>query len=93
MLPEIVLKRVHAQIFLVETLQVSMNGSSADYPLLVKLVINTLKQCLQVCDGLPTDAFVAAQEVGFDNLCETIDGRSCGIETLINHRRGWFVLD
>ena len=42
----------------------------------------------KVCDGLRGDAFVAAQEVGFDNLCETIDGRPCGIDTLINHMRG-----
>ena len=27
----------------------------------------------KVCDGLRGDAFVTAQEVGFDNLCETVD--------------------
>ena len=41
-------------------------------------------QCIEamskVCDGLRGDAFVAAQEVGFDNLCEIIDGRPCGID-------------
>ena len=42
----------------------------------------------KVCDGLRGDAFVAAQEVGFNNLCEIIDGRPCGIDTLINHMRG-----
>ena len=42
----------------------------------------------KVCDGLRGEAFVAAQEVGFDNLCEIIDGRPCGIDTLIIHMRG-----
>ena len=28
-----------------------------------------------VCDGLRGDAFVAAQEVGFDNLCEIVEDR------------------
>ena len=42
----------------------------------------------KVCDGLRGDAFVAAPEVGFDNLCEIIDGRPCGIDTLIIHMRG-----
>ena len=42
----------------------------------------------KVCDGLRGDAFVAAQEVGFNDLCEIIDGRPCGIDTLINHVRG-----
>ena len=43
----------------------------------------------KVCDGVRGDAFVAAQEVGFDNLCEIVDGRSCGIDTLdIQHMRG-----
>ena len=28
----------------------------------------------KVCDGLRGDASVAAQEVGFDNLCEIVDG-------------------
>ena len=42
----------------------------------------------KVCDGLRGDAFVAAQEVGFDNLCEIVDGRPRGIDTLIQHMRG-----
>ena len=42
----------------------------------------------KVCDGLRGDAFVAAQEVGLDNLCEIVDGRPCGIDTLIEHMRG-----
>ena len=42
----------------------------------------------QVFDGLRGDAFVAAQEAGFDSLCEIIDGRPRGIDTLINHMRG-----
>ena len=34
------------------------------------------------------DALVAAQEVGFDNLCDIVDGTLRGIDTLINHMRG-----
>ena len=52
--------------------------------MLVKLVIDTLKMS-KVCDAVRGDIFVAAQEVGFDNLVEIIDGRPCGIDTLINH--------
>ena len=46
----------------------------------------------KVCDGLRGDAFVEAQEVGFDNLCEIVDGRPRGIETLIQHMRGMVFL-
>ena len=42
----------------------------------------------KVCDGRRGDGFLAAHEVGFDNLCEIIDGRLCRIDTLINHMRG-----
>ena len=42
----------------------------------------------KVCDGLRRDAFVAAQEVGFGNLCEIVDGIPQGIDTLIQHMRG-----
>ena len=42
----------------------------------------------KVCDGLRGDAFVAAQEVGFHNLCEVVDGRPLGIDTVIRHMRG-----
>ena len=58
---------------------------------LVRIVSKTkqyIKAMSKVCDGLRGDAFVAAQEVGFDNLCEIIDGRPCGIDTLINRMRG-----
>ena len=41
----------------------------------------------KVCDGLRGVAFVAAQEVGFDNLCEIVDGTPRGIDMLINHVR------
>ena len=79
MLLEIMLKRVQAQISTMETQQVSMNENSAlDYALLVKWVINTLKQCQKS----------AAQEVGFVNLCEIINGIPCGIDTLTNFMRG-----
>ena len=47
------------------------------------------KAMSKVCDGLRGDAFVAAQEFGFDHLCEIIDGRPCGIDTLINHQTKW----
>ena len=40
-----------------------------------------------VCDGLRGDEFVAAQEVCLDNLCEIVDGRQRGIDTLIQHMR------
>ena len=40
----------------------------------------------KVCDGLRGDAIDAAQEVGFDNLCEIVDGRQRGIDT--QHMRG-----
>ena len=39
----------------------------------------------KVCDGLRGDAFVATQEVGFDSLCETVNGTPRGIDTLIRH--------
>ena len=42
----------------------------------------------KVCDGLRGDDIVAAQEVGFDNLFEIINGRPCGIDTLISHMQG-----
>ena len=41
----------------------------------------------KVCDGPRGDAFVAAQEFGFDNLCESVHGRPRGKETLIQHMR------
>ena len=49
-------------------------------------------QCIdamsKVCDGLRGDAFVAAHEVGFDNLREIVEGIPQGIDTLIQHLRG-----
>ena len=41
----------------------------------------------KVCDELRGDAVIAAQEAGFDNLREIIDGRPCGIEALISDMR------
>ena len=41
----------------------------------------------KVCDGLRSDALIAAQEVGLDNLCEIVDGKPHGINTLIRHLR------
>ena len=60
---------VHIYIYVTETQQVSTNGNSG----LVS----------KVCDGLRGDAFVAAQQVVFDNLCEIVDGKPRGIDTLI----------
>ena len=36
----------------------------------------------KVCDGLRGDAFVAAQEVGFENLRDIVDGRPFGIDNI-----------
>ena len=83
---EIMPRRVLVQKFIPETKQVPTNGIPY-HALLVKLVINTLKQCQKsVMDC--GDEFVAAQEVGFDNLCEIIDERPSRIDTLISHMRG-----
>ena len=41
----------------------------------------------KVCDGLRGNAFVAAHEVGFDSLCEIVNGTSRGIDTHIRHMR------
>ena len=47
----------------------------------------------KVCAGLRGEALVAAREVGFDNLCEIVGGRLCGIDTLIsNICEEWFSL-
>ena len=43
----------------------------------------------KVCDGLRGDAFVAAQEVSFENLSEIVDGRPRGIDTLISESHAW----
>ena len=55
---------------------------------------NTGDQCIEamskVCGGLRGDAFVAAQEVGLDNLCEIVDGIPRGIGTLIQYVRERF---
>ena len=95
MLLGIMLKRVQAHISTMETQQVSMNENSAhDYALLIKFGDQYIEAMSKVCDGLRGDAFVAAQEVGFDNLCEIVDGRPRGIDTLIQpHARNGFSLD
>ena len=53
-----------------------------------KTCVKYIEAMSNVCDGLRCDAFVAAQELGFDNLCEIVDGTPRGIGTLINHMRG-----
>ena len=42
----------------------------------------------KVSHGLRGDAFVAAQEVGFDNRFKIVDGTPRGIDSLINNMRG-----
>ena len=65
-----------------------MNGNFAlDYTSLGKPVINVSKPCQKSVKDCVGDAFIAAQEAGFDNLREIIDGRLCGIEALISHMR------
>ena len=48
----------------------------------------------KVCDRMRRDAFVAAREVGFDSLCEIVDGRPRSIDTVIQYVQevGGFVL-
>ena len=93
MLLEIMLKQVQVLSSTTGMQQVSTSGNVAiDFAKLVTLAINTSKQCPRVFDGLRGDAFVAAQEVGFDNLCEIVDGTPRGIDTLIHHTRGMVFL-
>ena len=42
----------------------------------------------KACDGPRGDACVGAQEVGFDNPCESVDGTPRGVDKLISHMRG-----
>ena len=46
----------------------------------LRIAGKTGEQCIEsmskVCDGLRGDAVAAAQEVGFDNLCEIVDGKT-----------------
>ena len=80
--------RVQAHTSTMEAQQVSMNGNSAlDYALKVNLVIKTLKRCLKtVMDCVAT--LLSRHKI--DNLCEIIDGRPCGIDTVISRMRGMF---
>ena len=59
---------------------------------LLRIAVKIGEQCIEamskVCDGLRGDACVAVQEVGFDNLCEIVDGKPQGFDTLIQHMRG-----
>ena len=76
---EIMLKRVQAHISTMETQQ-----SFHEWEFCTRLRIASetgdqhIEAMFKVCDGL-RGAFVAAQEVGFDNLCEIVDGRPRGI--------------
>ena len=53
-----------------------------------KTCLHYIEAMSKVCDGLRGDAVVAAQEVGFDSLCEIVDGIPRGIDTPIQHVRG-----
>ena len=51
----------------------------------IRVLADSRAQCTRAADR---SACVAAQEVGFDNLREIVDGRPCGIDMLIRHMRG-----
>ena len=66
------LKRVQARISTVETQQVSTNGNVAlDLRIAGKTGDQYIETMSKVCDGLRGEAFVAAPEVGFENLWKT----------------------
>ena len=46
-----------------------------------------LEAVSMVCDGLRGDAFIAAEEVGFDSLFEIVKGTPRGIDTPTRHMR------
>ena len=83
---EIMPRRVLVHISTTETQQVSTNGNSVlDCALLVKLLINTLKQCEKcVMDCVPTHSLRHKRLASIDNLCEIFDGIPRGIDTLIH---------
>ena len=89
MLLGLMLRRVQAHISTMETQQVSMKWEfRTRLRIASKHGDQHIEAMSNVCDGLRGDAFVAAQETGFDNVFWIIDGRPCGIDTLINHMRG-----
>ena len=77
MLLEIMLKLFQVHTSIAGTQQVSTSGNFAlDFASLEKLAIKKYIEAMsKVCDGLRGDASVAAQEIGFDNPCEIVDGR------------------
>ena len=90
---EIMLKHLQVHTSPTEMQRVSTSGNFAlDFAWLVKTRDQFIEAVSKVCDGLLGDAFVATQEVGLDNLCEIVDGRPRGIDTLINHMRGMVFL-
>ena len=74
MLVEIMLERVQAHVSTMETQQVFHEW---EFRTRLRIASKTgdhyIEAMSKVCDGLRGDAFVAAQEVGFDSLCEIID--------------------
>ena len=83
--------RTHVQVHTstTEMQRVFASGNFAlDFASLVKVGDQYIDAMSKVCDGLRGDAVVAAQEVGFDNLHEIVNGTPRGIDTLINHMRG-----
>ena len=78
------LKRVQAHKSIMERQQVSTNWNfTLDHALPVNTGDQYIEAMSKVCDGLRGDAFVAAQEVGVENLCEIFNGKPSGSDTLI----------
>ena len=91
MLLEIMLKHVQVHIYIYIKHKNGVAASFQEWEFRTRLRIfgktgdQYIEAMSKVCDGLRGDAFVAAQEVGFDDLCEIVDGRPRGIDTLIRH--------
>ena len=82
------LRRVLVHKSFTETQQVSTNGKFRTGPRIAgQSGDQYIEATSKVCDGLRGDAFVAAQEVGFDNLCEIVDGIPRGIANVCEE---WF---
>ena len=94
MLLEIMLKDVQVHTSIMEMQRVCTSGTFAlDSAAQVKFCDQYIEAISKVCAGQRGEAFVAAREIGFDNLCEIVDGRPCAIDTLIsNICEEWFSL-
>ena len=85
---EITLKHVQVHASTAFTQQVFTCGLRTRLRIAGKIGDQHIEAMSKVCDGLRGDALVAVQEVGFDTLCEIVDGTLRSIDTLINHTRG-----